>query len=122
MCILPAARWPTKKCAGKCSYSQSRLQCWAVIAASQTVYIYFGEKKEHLHVYKNVAVLHASIAIGTAGARSWASLMLMQFDRKASVYYHQTKTVPVNLQIVLSFVGPHSKISFWPPVVSGMQP
>ena len=122
MCILPSARWPPKKCARKCSYSQNRLQSWAVIAASQTVYICFGEKKEHLLVYKNVAVLHASIAIGTAGGRSWAGLMLMQFDRKASVCCNQTKTVPVNLQIVPSFVDLHSRISFCPPSVSGMQP
>ena len=102
---------PPKKCARKCSYSQSRLLSRAVIAASQTVYIYFGEKKEHLLVYKNVAVLHVSIAIGTASARSWAGLMLMQFHRKASVCCNQTKTVPVNLQIVPSFVDLHSIIS-----------
>ena len=112
MHIASYARWPPKKCARKCSYSQSPLQSRAVTVASQTVYIYFGEKKEHLLVYKNVAVLHASIIIGTAGARSWAGLMLMQFDRKASVCCNQMKTVPVNLQIVPSFVEPHSRISF----------
>ena len=73
-------------------------------------------------MYKNVAVLHASIAIGTASARSWASFMLMQFDRKASVCCNQTKTIPVNLQIVPSFVELHSKILFCPPSISGMQP
>ena len=94
MHIANYARWPPKKCARKCSYSQIPLQSRAVTAASQIVYICFGEKKEHLLVYKNVAVLHASIAIGTASARSWAGLMLMQFDRKASVCCNQTKTVP----------------------------
>ena len=38
-----------------------------------------------------MAVLYTSIAIGAASARSWAGLMLMQFDRKASVYCKQRK-------------------------------
>ena len=71
-------------------------------------------------MYKNVAILHVSIAIGTVGARSWVGFMLMQFDRKASVCCNQTKTVSVNLQIVLSFVDLHSRISFCPLSVSGM--